>query len=123
MNQPADLERTVARLITYGTYLSVVLIAIGVVLMAAAGRSPLATAPALDPGSFPADAVAGRPEPFLWLGLVAAIATPSARVVASLLGYLARGERRMAAISLAILGVIALGVTLAVVTGAGIRAA
>jgi uncharacterized membrane protein len=123
MNAPADLERTVARLITYGTYLSVVLIGIGVVLMALAGRSPLATAPALDPRSFPADVAAGRPEPFLWLGLVAAIGTPTARVVASLLGYLTRGEHRMAAISLAILGVIGLGVTLAIVTGTGLGAA
>lgn len=118
-----DLDTVVARLITAGTYLSVALIAVGVVLMAGTGRSPLDPPPPLDPASFAADIGSGRPEAFLWLGLIAAIATPSARVAASLVGYVARGERAMAAISVAILAVIAFGVVLAIATGAGIQAA
>ncbi len=114
----ADLDGTIARLLTAGTYLAVVLIAIGVVLMAAAGRSPLEGGPAFDPSRLAADLVALRPEGFLWLGLIAAIATPSARVAASLVGYLRRGERTMAAVSFLILGVIALSVVLATVTEA-----
>jgi uncharacterized membrane protein len=112
------LDRSIARLITAGTYLSVALLAIGVVLMVVAGRSPLAGGPAFDPSRLAGDLMALRPEGFLWLGLVAAIATPSARVAASLLGYLRRGERTMAAVSLLILGVIALSVLLATITEA-----
>ena len=110
------LDRTIARLLTAGTYLSVALLATGVVLMAVAGISPRAGGPAFDPSRLAGDLVALRPEGFLWLGLVAAIATPSARVAASLLGYLRRGERTMAAVSLLILGVIALSLLLATIT-------
>jgi uncharacterized membrane protein len=91
--------------------------------MAATGQSPLAPAPPFDPRALAGDATALRPEPFLWLGLVIAIGTPSARVLASFVGYIARGERLMAAISLAILAVIAIGVGIAVVTGGGVQAA
>jgi uncharacterized membrane protein len=111
-----DLDRAIARLLTAGTYISVGLLAIGVALMAAAGRSPLAGGPAFDPNRLAADLAALRPEGFLWLGLIATIATPSARVAASFVGYLRRGERAMAGVSLLILGVIALSVVLARVT-------
>ena len=85
--------------------------------MVAAGRSPLR--PALRRSTsarLPPDLVALRPEGFLWLGLLAVIATPTGRVVASLVGYLAGGERAMAVVSLAILAVIALSVALAMGT-------
>jgi uncharacterized membrane protein len=111
-----DLDVAIARLLTAGTYLSVALLAIGVALMAAAGTSPLSGGPAFDPGSVVANIAALRPEGFLWLGLIAAIATPSARVAASLVGYLRRGERSMALVSLLILGVIALSILVATAT-------
>lgn len=109
------LDQAIARLLTAGTYLSVALLGIGVVLMAAAGLAPRG-GPAFDPTRLAADLAALRPEGFLWLGLIAAIATPSARVAASLVGYLRRGERRMAAVSVLILGVIALSILLATAT-------
>jgi len=109
-----DLDRTVARLLTGGTYLSVGLMAVGVVLMAITGVSPLAGAPAFDPRQIPADIVALRPTGFLWLGLLVILATPIGRVIVSLIGYLASGERRMALISVAILVVIGVGVILGV---------
>ncbi len=110
------LDQAIARLITAGTYLSVALLGIGVLLMAAAGRSPLEGGPAFDVTRLLPDLAALRPEGFLWLGLIAAIATPSVRVAASLLGYLRGGERRMAGVSVLILGVIALSVILATAT-------
>jgi uncharacterized membrane protein len=110
------LDRTIARLLTAGMYVSVALLAIGVALMAAAGVSPLIGGPAFDPARLVADFVALRPEGFLWLGLVAAIATPSLRVAASFVGYLRRGERAMAVVALLILGVIVVGVLLATAT-------
>jgi uncharacterized membrane protein len=123
MEEGLDLESAIGGVITLGTYLAVGLVAVGVALMAATGQSPLAPAPPFDSRALAAGVAALRPEPFLWLGLVIAIGTPSARVLASFVGYLARGERLMAAISLAILAVIAIGVGIAVVTGGGAQAA
>ena len=111
-----DLDRTIARLLTWGTYLSVGLLGIGVVLMLASGVSPFDPAPAFDPAAIPGQVASLQPVGFLWLGLIVTIATPLARVVASLVGYLAGGERRMALISIAILVVIAVGVVLGIAT-------
>jgi uncharacterized membrane protein len=108
----SGLEAAIARLLTVGTYASVALLAAGVVAMALAGRSPRDPSPALDPTRLPSDLTALRPEGFLWVGLILVIATPTARVAASLVGYLARHERAMAAVSAAILGIIALSVIL-----------
>jgi uncharacterized membrane protein len=118
VGEPVDtagvrLERSIARLLTIGTYLSIALLAIGFVLMLATGVSPLAGTPAFDPASIPADLLALRPLGYLWLGLIVIVATPSARVVASLIGYARSGERRMVYVSIAILVVIGLSVTLA----------
>jgi uncharacterized membrane protein len=112
---PSDvrLERSIARLLTVGTYTSIALLAIGFVLMLASGISPLEGAPPFDARAIPADILALRPTGFLWLGLIVVVATPAARVAASLVGYLRSGERRMAVIAVAILAVIALSVILA----------
>jgi len=113
-----DLDRTIARLLTRGTYLSIGLMAFGVVLMAATGVSPTdGTAPPFDLGRIPADILALRPTGFLWLGLVTAIATPLARVIASLVGYVRRGERGMALIAAAITAVVAAAVVVGVLAG------
>ena len=109
-----DLDRQIARVLMIGTYLSVGLVGIGVVLMIASGISPLEAAPPLDPGRIAGDILAARPAGFLWLGIGAVIATPSLRVAAALAGYLGEGEHSMALISLAILGVIASSVILAI---------
>ena len=113
-----DLDRTIARLLTRGTYLSIALMAFGVVLMAATGVSPIdGTAPPLDPGRIPADIFALRPAGFLWLGLLAAIATPLGRVLASLVGYVRGGERRMALTAAAIVAVVVAAVVVGVLAG------
>lgn len=104
------LEIAIARLLTWTTYAVVAVLVVGVVLMLAAGRHPLDPAPALDLTRLPADLVALRPEGFLWLGLVATMLTPAARVVASLVGYLRRTEIVMAAVAAGVLVVIAVGV-------------
>jgi hypothetical protein len=96
-----------------GTYLGVALISAGVALMLARGISPLDPPPPLAAVDIPGAAAAIRPEALLAVGLLGIILTPSARVTASLVGYVRDGEKRMALISLAILGVIALSVVLA----------
>ncbi len=112
----AALDLTVARLLSRGTMSAVALLAIGVVLLAAAGRSPLDTGFApLDLARLPSDIVALRPEGFLWLGLIAVIFTPISRVLASLVGFWRAGDRRMVLISVAILSVVATSIVLSIV--------
>jgi uncharacterized membrane protein len=104
--------------LTLGTYASVAFLAVGVGLMVAAGIAPLTGGPAFQPGKLVDDVTQFRPSGFLWLGLVAVIATPSARVLASLGGYLRRGERSMAIVAALILAVIALSVVVGSRSGA-----
>ena len=109
----ARLEQSIARLLTGGTYAAIVLLAIGFGLMVANGVAPLSGGPPFDVTTIPADLVALRPSGFLWLGLIVVVATPASRVLASLVGYARRGERRMAVVAALILAVIALSVAAA----------
>jgi uncharacterized membrane protein len=118
VGEPVDpsgvrLERSIARLLTVGTYVSIVLLVAGFALMLATGVSPLAGTPPFDPAAIPADILALHPVGYLWLGLIVIVATPSARVLASLIGYARAGERRMVVVAAAILVVIGLSVALA----------
>ena len=106
------LEHTIARLLTLGTWFSITLLAIGLGLKLAAGGGP-SGGPAFDPGRLVPDLLGLKAEGFLWLGLIAVVATPAARVAASLVGYLRRGESRMAFVAALILIVIAASVGLA----------
>jgi uncharacterized membrane protein len=114
----ADLDRSIARLLTVGTYGSVALLGVGVVLMLAAGIAPLAGGPRFELDLLVDDLVHLRPAGFLWLGIVAVIATPSARVVASLIAFARNGERRMAIVAALILAIIVLSVALGLGTEA-----
>jgi uncharacterized membrane protein len=105
-----SLEGRVARILTIGTFGAVGLLFVGSLLLVASGHSPLDPAPALDVGRLVADVTALQPAGPLWLGLVLIIATPAARVVAALVGYVQLGEREMVLISGLVLGVIAAGV-------------
>jgi uncharacterized membrane protein len=107
------LEPSIARLLTLGTYSSIALLAIGLVLLLASGLGPRSAEPGFDLGRIPADLFAFAPAGFVWLGLVVVIATPSARVAAALIGYLRRGERDMATVAALVLVVIATTVIVA----------
>ena len=85
--------------------------------MLAAGISPLAGGPPLDLGSILADLGSLAPEAFLWLGILAVIATPISRVIVAAIGFARLGDRWMVAISLAILAVIALAIASALAAG------
>jgi uncharacterized membrane protein len=110
---PADLDHAIARLLTYGTYVSVVLLAVGAVVMVARRIAPLAGGPPFRPELVLDDVIHLRAAGFLWLGLIAVIATPTARVVAALIGFARRGERTMVLVAALVLAVIALSVVLA----------
>jgi uncharacterized membrane protein len=107
------LEQSIARLLGVGTYASIGLLTVGVILMAINGIAPLSGGPAFDLGRLAPDLFSFRPAGFIWLGLLAVIATPTARVAASLIGYARRGERSMVLIAALILVVIAASVALA----------
>jgi uncharacterized membrane protein len=110
---PADLDRSIARLLTYGTYVSVGLLGIGALLMFTRRIAPLAGGPPFQPELVIDDVVHLRAAGFMWLGLIAVIATPTARVVAALIGFVRRGERTMALVAMLVLAVIGLSVVLA----------
>jgi uncharacterized membrane protein len=108
------VDRSIAHVLRAGTLASIGLLAIGVALLLGVGGSPLdRTMPGLDPARIPADVVALRPEGFLWLGLLATLATPLLRVTAAVIGLLGAGERRMAGLGVAVLIVITLAVVVA----------
>jgi uncharacterized membrane protein len=107
------VERIVARLLAIGTYASVALLAVGTALILASGVQPLGAAPSFDPSRLGDDVVHLRAVGFLWLGLIAVVATPAGRVLVSLIGYARRGERLMVVVAALILAVIALSVALA----------
>jgi uncharacterized membrane protein len=111
------LELSIARLLTAGTYLSIALIAVGVVGLILSGTSPLEGGPAFDVIRLSGDLATLRPAGFLWAGLLLVIATPSARVAASLIGYARRRERAMTAVAALILIVISLSVLIVTATG------
>jgi uncharacterized membrane protein len=110
-------DRAIGRLLIVVTYVAALLLTIGVLLMIAAGISPLAGGPALDLTSLVADLVSLQPAGFLWLGLLAVIATPLSRVAAAAIGFGLAGDRRMVVVSVAILAVIALSVATALALG------
>ncbi len=113
-----DVELVIARLLLAGTVAGVILLVIGVALMIANGVDPeSATFPAFDPGTIVADMAAVRPEGYLWAGIVILIATPIVRVGGELVIFAVRGDRAMAMVALAILGVVALSVVAAGIVG------
>jgi uncharacterized membrane protein len=112
LSPPGDLDRTVGRLLTIGTNLAVLLLAIGCVLLFVYRIDPLAGGPPLEPGLIVDDILHLQPAGFMWLGLLALLATPVLRVVVSLAGFVRRGERTMSIVAVLILVVIALSVVL-----------
>ena len=107
------LEQSIARLLTGGSYAAIGFLAVGFALMLVSGIGPLAAGPSFDPAAIPSDLLALRPTGFLWLGLIVVVATPASRVLAALIGYARRGERRMVIVAALILLVIALSVVVA----------
>jgi uncharacterized membrane protein len=106
------LEHTIGRLLTRMTIVGVVVLALGVAAMVAAGISPLDPAPTFDPGAIPGQVGALGPAGLLSIGILIVIATPPLRVVAALVGFAGRRDWRMALIAAGVLGIILLGVAL-----------
>jgi uncharacterized membrane protein len=115
--EAGGLESVLGRVLQVGTYVSIGLVAVGVVLLIGGGGSPLDPGLPFDLTRLPADLIALRAEGFLWLGIVGVVATPGLRVVGALIGFARRGERTMVIVAFLILVVVALGVIAGLVTG------
>jgi uncharacterized membrane protein len=100
-------EARIGRWFIIVTYISVALLASCVVLMAVAGISPLDGGPAVDPAAIIAGITSLDPATFLWLGLLAVIATPVTRVIAAAMGFARTGEWMLVLAALGILATIA----------------
>lgn len=110
------MEARIGRLLFVGTVVGVALLLIGVVLMGAHGIDPSrGSYAAFDVTRVLPDLLAGRPEGFLWAGIMVVIATPVARVLGELSAFLMRRDGPMAVVAFAILGIIGLSVALAIV--------
>lgn len=103
-------DARIGRLMIAMTYVSVGLLAVGVVLMIANGISPLDGAPTFDLSLIWADLAAGIPVGFLWLGLIVVIATPIVRVAVAAVGFAGEGQWRLVGVGVGILVVIAVGI-------------
>ena len=110
-------DRFLGRLLIVATYVAVALLTVGSLLLISTGVSPLAGGPPLDLGRLAADLLALDPAAFLWLGILAVIATPVSRVVVSTLEFTRRGDWTMLGVALGILIVIAIGVVSAAIAG------
>lgn len=105
-----EFDRVIGRLLIVVTYVAVALLTVGVVLLLMAGLSPLSGGPPLDLAQLGAELVALDPAAFLWLGILAVIATPLSRVIAAAIGFARLGDRLMVGVAIGILVVISLGV-------------
>lgn len=107
-------ERVIGRLLIAATYVSVGLLAVGVILMVTNAISPTSGGPDLDLPALGARLAALDPAGFLWLGLLAVVVAPIIRVVVAGLAYAREADWLMVGISIAILAVIAVGVASAI---------
>jgi uncharacterized membrane protein len=110
-------DRSIGRLLIVVTYIAALLLLVGVLLMLASEISPLSGGPALDVSAITSDLSSLQPAGFLWLGLLAVIATPITRVVAAAVAFARAGEPRMVLVAVAILAVIAISITTAALAG------
>ena len=105
-----DFEGPMGRLLIRMTYVALAFLVAGAAAMVASGVEPLDGGPSLDPGTLVADVLMLRPAALLWLGFGIVLITPITRVIVAGTAYARRGQRQMAAVSIAILIVIAVGV-------------
>jgi uncharacterized membrane protein len=109
-----SLDRTIGRILQWGIGASIALLVVGVLLMAITGIDPLGPLPPpFDLSALAHGLVTFQPEAYLWLGLIVTIATPSLRVLASLVGFQRAGDRRMVLVSIGILAVIVASIAVA----------
>jgi uncharacterized membrane protein len=107
-------ERRIGRLLIALAYVSVALLVGGVVLMLVGGISPLDGGPPLHLDVLFSNLASLDPAGFLWLGLLAVIATPFSQVALAGYAYARERDWAMVRIAIGIFVIIAVGIGAAV---------
>jgi uncharacterized membrane protein len=109
-SHPDQLARSVSRTLSVGTALAIGTIAVGVL-------AGLVTGDASVPpdGGLGAQIGAGKPASIVALGLLLLTLTPIAQLLAAVAAFARQGERRYAAISAAVLGLLVIGIVSAAI--------
>jgi uncharacterized membrane protein len=106
-------ERLIGRLLIALTYVSVAFLVLGVGRMAAEGISPVSGGPGLDLTRLAEQVARLDPAGFLWLGILAVVATPISQVLVAAATYARSRDRAMVGIAVTILAIIVVGVVTA----------
>jgi uncharacterized membrane protein len=106
------LEVLIGRLLVIGTWMAMLLILVGVVLMLTSAVDPLAhgVVPPFDASLIIPEMLALRPLGFLWAGILLIIALPIGRVIVAGVGFLAAGDTRLALVSLGVFLVVVVSI-------------
>ena len=107
---PDVLARWVSRTLSVGTALAIGTVALGVVAGLLTGDPSLPPA-----GGLTAQIAAGRPASVVALGLLLLTLTPIAQLLAATAAFARQGERRYAAISATVLGLLLIGIAAAAI--------
>jgi uncharacterized protein DUF1634 len=107
---PDALARWVSRTLSAGTGLAIGTVALGV------GAGLVTGDPSLRPGgSLAAQIGAGKPASIVALGLLLLTLTPIAQLLTAVAAFARQGERRYAAISATVLGLLLIGIAAAAI--------
>lgn len=106
-------EVRIGRFLIALTYVAVILLVVGVGVLLATGTSPLSGGPDLNPSVLLDHLRMLDAAGFLWLGLLAVIATPLGRVVLAGLAFARQRDWQMVCVAAAILAIVAVGVIVA----------
>jgi uncharacterized membrane protein len=107
---PDELARWVSRTLSVGTALAIGTIALGVLAGLVSGDASVPPGLGLGP-----QIGAGRPASIVALGLLLLTLTPIAQLLAAIAAFARQGERRYAAISGTVLGLLVIGIAAAAI--------
>lgn len=109
-SEPDVLARWVSRTLSVGTALAIGTVAVGVVVGLVTGDASLSSG-----GGLANQIAAGRPASIVALGLLLLTLTPIAQLLAAVAAFARQGERRYAAVSATVLGLLLIGIAAAAV--------
>jgi uncharacterized membrane protein len=109
-SEPDALARWVSRTLSVGTALAIGTVALGVVVGLVTGDASLSTG-----GSLVNQIAVGRPASIVALGLLLLTLTPIAQLLAAVAAFARQGERRYAAVSATVLGLLVIGIAAAAI--------
>jgi len=109
-SEPDALARWVSGTLSVGTALAIGTVALGVVAGLVTGDASLPAG-----GGLAAQIAAGRPASIVAVGLLLLTLTPIAQLLAAVAAFARQGERRYAAVSAIVLGLLVIGIAAAAI--------